>query len=101
MTEKIISWNTGRYYGKSGQRMAAMCVRSEKFPYQMIAFVDLDRGIDGLILGNEQNLRVDAVMSAYDHCQYVSGLYDYEVASQMLRDAARQVGPGRSAGVGL
>lgn len=90
---KIISWNTNRFYGKAGQRMAAMCVRSDKFPYSMIAFVDIDRGIDGLIIGNSQNLNRDAVMSAYDHCQYVSGLYHYPEADKALREAAAQVAP--------
>ena len=87
----ILAWNTGRFYGKSGQRMAAACVRMESFPYGGIVFTDIDRGITGFIVGGSESLRKDAVMSAYDHCLYVS-VSEYEFrAVAACREAAAKV----------
>ena len=43
MSEKIAVWNTGAHYTEHGQRIAATIVKGG------IVFLDIDRGIDGLI----------------------------------------------------
>ena len=63
----IVTWNTDRQYSEHGQRMAATQVGD------VVYFVDIDRGIDGMFhsyeRGDESYFR-RLVMSMYDSCSY-------------------------------
>jgi hypothetical protein len=64
-----VQWNTGR---RAGQ-----IIRARVQPDGSILFVDISRGVDGLIdkpfwpIGDENDLR-ETVMDAYDHNRYRS-----------------------------
>lgn len=89
---KIVSWNSGRYYTKSGQRMAATKVRLPHFPYSGIVFIDIDRGISGFMLSGHE-VRADDVMSAYDRNQWTQAS-EYEFPElEACREAAAKVAP--------
>ena len=62
----VETWNTGRYYGEHGQRMAA-----SKLEDGRVAFMDMDRQIDGVTKTPFEgtNLR-NFVMTEYDHGRY-------------------------------
>jgi hypothetical protein len=77
------AWNTGRLYGKAGQRMAAEYDAARR----TIVFVDVDRGIDGTIeqagrIENERELR-EVVMQRYDFGQCECRVKDYEQLSAL------------------
>lgn len=71
----LFAWNTGRSYGAQGQRIAAAIVKDGR-----AAFVDVDRGINGLTLKHFKHDTCDGaevrnfVMRAYDSCNYVDGV---------------------------
>jgi hypothetical protein len=83
MNEKIASWNTGAHYTEHGQRIAATIVNGG------IVFLDIDRGIDGLIpLANTvRDLRAQA-QHGYDYGNYVSAWEHNDVLKQ-LADAIK------------
>ena len=63
----IITFNTGRWYGPKGQRIAAMRTDQGGF-----LFYDVDRGITGYIpfdYVSEHGLQLDqsTIMDVYDH----------------------------------
>jgi hypothetical protein len=61
MTQKILSFNTGRGYTEHGQRIAAMQLDNGR-----VVFVDVDRGIR--YATNEPcELNQRAIMRAYDY----------------------------------
>jgi hypothetical protein len=78
MTEKIAIWNTGAHYTEHGQRIAATIVNGG------IVFLDIDRGIDGLIpLANTvRDLRAQA-QHGYDYGNYVSAWEHNDVLKQL------------------
>ena len=57
---RLISFNTGRMYGAAGQRIAAT-----KLDDGRVIFVDIDRGLSYVILGEPELTEFD-VMFAYD-----------------------------------
>ena len=59
----ILTFNTGRKYSKSGQRIAATIHDGKVY------FVDHDRGIEG-VLRHAVPLMSSAIMDAYDHNRY-------------------------------
>jgi hypothetical protein len=78
MSEKIAVWNTGAHYSENGQRIAATIVDGG------IVFLDIDRGIDGLIpLANTaRDLRMQA-QHGYDYGNYVSAWEHGDVLKQL------------------
>ena len=69
-TDKVTAWKTGRNYSPDGQRIAA-----EVLPNNLVAFTDLDRGIDG-ITKKELTEGTDIkklVMRCYDAGFYTEG----------------------------
>ena len=80
---KITTWNTGRHYSEHGQRIAAAEVEGG------IVFLDLDRGIDGLIpLANiARDLRTQA-QHAYDYGNYDSAWQHAETLKKLAEAAA-------------
>jgi len=61
MSQKIISFNTGRGYTEHGQRIAAMQLNDGR-----VVFVDVDRGIR-YVTAERCELTQRAVMRAYDY----------------------------------
>lgn len=92
----IITWNTNRWYGEHGQRMAATQLADGA-----ILFTDIDRGIDGIIKPHEVSghaLRLDksSVMYAYDRYDtftYWAGVHMYPTELAMLKTHARLHAP--------
>lgn len=81
------AWNTGRLYGKGGQRMAAQYDQYTR----TITFVDIDRCIDGTItqaglIENAGHL-YDVVMHRYDHGQYDCYIRDYQHRLELCKYA--------------
>jgi hypothetical protein len=78
MDQKIAVWNTGAHYSENGQRIAATIVDGG------IVFLDIDRGIDGLIpLANTaRDLRAQA-QHGYDYGNYVSAWQHSDVLKQL------------------
>ena len=78
MSEKIAVWNTGAHYSENGQRIAATIVEGG------IVFLDIDRGIDGLIpLANiVRDLRAQA-QHGYDYGNYVSAWEHSDTLKQL------------------
>ena len=78
---KTIKFNTGREYTEHGQRIAAVAVEGG------IVFLDMDRGIDGLIpLANTvRDLRAQA-QHGYDYGNYVSA-WEHSDTLKQLADA--------------
>lgn len=72
METKIYTWNTGRLYGREGQRIAATVIEEKA----KIVFADLDRHVDGEIPLSRRGKDWDAyaieklVMTAYDFGNY-------------------------------
>lgn len=66
--KRIVKWNTGRMYGKEGQRMSA--IETE----HGVAFTDKDRMICGLLAKSEpvypQSMTPENVMWLYDRNMY-------------------------------
>ena len=78
---KIISFNTGRQYSESGQRIAAAIA-----PSGAVIVVDIDRGLEYAFYGID--LERAAIMDAYDsgQGQNVSDLdfnHDYSITEIM------------------
>jgi hypothetical protein len=62
----VVVWNTGRHYSREGQRIAAQVLEDGR-----IVFVDIDRGIDGIIKGKTIDTALAViVMNAYDENDY-------------------------------
>jgi hypothetical protein len=78
MNQQIAVWNTGAHYSENGQRIAATVVEGG------IVFLDMDRGIDGLIpLANTvRDLRAQA-QHGYDYGNYVSAWEHSDVLKQL------------------
>ena len=78
MDQKIAVWNTGAQYTEHGQRIAATVVEGG------IVFLDMDRGIDGLIpLANTvRDLRAQA-QHGYDYGNYVSAWEHSDTLKQL------------------
>lgn len=72
----ITIFNTGRYYGDKGQRIACVVL-----PNARVAFYDLDRRIDGVtqfLIGAHQTHATFLpkwLMNEYDHGLYDTGLF--------------------------
>ena len=77
---KIYEHNTGRLYNADGQ-----LIRFGEIDYQRIAFADIARGIEGVIVhagmgaydGDENAIR-DRMLTAYDHMIYRQPKFDDE-----------------------
>ena len=88
---KTIAFNTGRMYGAAGQRIAAA-----KLDDGRIAFVDVDRDLEYVILGEPELSQFD-VMFAYDRnmgADVYIAIPDFDERERVLsqlRDAARAV----------
>ena len=80
---KIYEHNTGRLYNADGQ-----LIRFGEIDYQRIAFVDLARSIEGVVIhagmgaydGDERAIR-DRMLTAYDHMIYRMPKFDDEYAA--------------------
>jgi hypothetical protein len=66
---QIHCWNTGRPYCEHGQRMAACRIDGQR-----IAFVDIDRGISGIVADDPGKFIATTVMAKYDGGDYDIGL---------------------------
>lgn len=91
----VLSFNSGRFYSSHGQRIAA-----KQLPDGRVAFLDLDRNIDGITL-DKVTLSQASVMYAYDQGRYSPGVCctgslgraeEAEVCKE-LKDAAMAVRP--------
>lgn len=86
MKPSAISWNTGRWYTDAGQRMAAA-----RMPSGPVMFVDVDRGIDGIIPAvGKVSVTQEWVMSQYDHNNYSGVGYsgeERELRSELVKVA--------------
>ena len=93
MTQKILSFNTGRWYTEAGQRIAAMQLDDGR-----VVFVDVDRGIR-YATAAPCELTQRAIMRAYDYNETEHPSFDLfggcwearEVAIAELEAAARAV----------
>ena len=65
MKTHVIAFNTGINYTRYGQRIAAT-----RLPNGHIVFVDVDRGIDGIIKHDDLDLTHDVVLLAYRSNNY-------------------------------
>jgi hypothetical protein len=94
MSVEIFTWNTGRAYTASGQRMAAKVMADGR-----MAFVDVDRGIDGLTVDpvEEGSLVQKFVVTEYDYNRYkMFPVWESEAMFQLRVDlvaAALEVPP--------
>lgn len=89
-----VSWNTGRGYSVSGQRISAMVLADGK-----VAFYDVDREIGGVTttafpqpfeIASNERIEVTLrhfVLAQYDHGRYTHDFYDYDHAA--IRTALR------------
>lgn len=84
------AWNTGRLYGREGQRIAAMVSADGK----QILFADDDRMVDGAFpiarVPQDAYAMRALVMAAYDHNNY--GYVSHEQVRELYR-AAREHAP--------
>jgi hypothetical protein len=93
---RLISFNTGRMYGAAGQRIAAT-----KLDDGRVAFVDVDRDLEYVILGEPELTQFD-VMFAYDRnmgADVYIAIPDFDERERVLsqlRAAARAVPAVRS-----
>ena len=93
---KTIAFNTGRMYGAAGQRIAAA-----KLDDGRVAFVDVDRDLEYVILGEPELTQFD-VMYAYDRnmgADVYIAIPDFDERERVLgelRAAARAVPAVRS-----
>lgn len=92
----VLAFNTGRMYGAAGQRIAAT-----KLDDGRVAFVDVDRDLEYVILGEPELTQFD-VMFAYDRNMGASpyiAIPDFDERERVLsqlRAAARAVPAVRS-----
>jgi hypothetical protein len=77
----ILKFNTGRTYTAAGQRIAAAVVDGR------IAFLDLDRGIDG-ILAEGVEFTCTAILRAYDEYMLIEGVRIWDAAGKVDWDAS-------------
>jgi hypothetical protein len=96
MTQKILSFNTGRWYTEAGQRIAATQLDDGR-----VVFVDVDRGIR-YVTATPCELTQRAVMRAYDYnetgCEWAA-IPDYAMRDRIIGEleaAARAVQGVRS-----
>jgi len=84
---KIMTWNTGRPYGRKGQRIAAT-----QLPDGRVMLCDVDRHIE-YVTAKPCDLTRSAVMSCYDYNQTDLPGYDPDTRAmlQTLRTAALEV----------
>lgn len=86
---KIHTFNTGREYTKHGQRVAWALLLREVGGGNIVAFVDADRGIDGVVRVDGHTLPDNLdVLNQYDKCAY---LHNYLIPGDVedaLREAA-------------
>jgi hypothetical protein len=82
----MIVFNTMRPYSRHGQRIAA-----DFHTDDTIVFVDVDRGIAGVIdpLGFNDDLTQHNVMHDYDHCTYTPAGPEHADLIKRLSAAAR------------
>ena len=83
------AWQTGRQYGPHGQRIAAAFLVDQS----IIAFVDLDRGLEGWFAVDEAyadlittaaEVRAET-MYRYDRCDYMENCCEEDVPEPVLR----------------
>jgi hypothetical protein len=92
----VLAFNTGRMYGAAGQRIAATRLDDGR-----VAFVDVDRDLAYVILGEPELTQFD-VMFAYDRnmgADVYIAIPDFDERERVLsqlRDAARAVPAVRS-----
>lgn len=89
---KVKAFNTRRMYGAEGQRIVYAVLQLSNPYRQVVAFVDRDRGIEGVIdlhFGNLDLISDEWVLRAYDDHHW-SG-YDYKII-EAFRAAAKSQG---------
>jgi hypothetical protein len=65
---EVKMFNTRRHYSKDGQRIIYGKLVGKDIPQGVIAFWDMDRGIDGAFFNNYQLMPTDEmVLAAYDN----------------------------------
>jgi len=73
MNNTILDFQTGRWYGPTGQRITAMILDTEhceamKMPFHRVAFIDHTRGLAGII--GTYDFTPESILRAYDQGGY-------------------------------